>query len=377
MTSAKTKNSALKTALAFHYQVLIGVSKCFDLNENQSIWFEKDGDVSLIGENVEEASQTEVKDYSASLTDHHENLWKTIKNWLASDFDHSQYGSLVLHTTQSFGSKTKLKDWNTKTPKERLQTLKEIYNGRTEEEINSDKPSNIVKLQKAVMSTEDDRLKEVIAKVVLFTEADDIDVLENKVIKKLIGIPKSNQERYFQLLIGWVYSQSNSCSWSVKYHDFQSKCEELTTLLCKREYTFPLFTGYEATDIDIEKHQEQLFVQKINDIQHDEVIPDAIGNWIELQNSLNEQLDEFPLYKEKTLKYQEQIIKRFKSNYSTAKLSLDAYDPIKKSKILYNQTISKLPLNIDNIVPPMEYKNGLLHDAMDNAEFDLKWRIEQ
>ncbi|MFP0983933.1 hypothetical protein ACLD0F_13700 [Acinetobacter baumannii] len=42
MADGQTKNSALTTALAFHYQVLIGLEKCFSLEENQAIWFEKD-----------------------------------------------------------------------------------------------------------------------------------------------------------------------------------------------------------------------------------------------------------------------------------------------------------------------------------------------
>ena len=74
MNGNQTKNAALTTALAFHYQVLIGLDKCFALEEGQSVWFEKDGDLSLISPGALTSSQTEVKDYSAPLTDHHENL---------------------------------------------------------------------------------------------------------------------------------------------------------------------------------------------------------------------------------------------------------------------------------------------------------------
>jgi hypothetical protein len=83
MSGSKTKNAALTTALAFHYQMLIGLDKCFSLEDGQSVWFEKDGDVSFNSPDPLESTQTEVKDYSAALTDHHENLWKTLKNWLA------------------------------------------------------------------------------------------------------------------------------------------------------------------------------------------------------------------------------------------------------------------------------------------------------
>ena len=35
MSGGQTKNAALTTALAFHYQVLIGLEKCFALEEGQ------------------------------------------------------------------------------------------------------------------------------------------------------------------------------------------------------------------------------------------------------------------------------------------------------------------------------------------------------
>lgn len=76
MSGGQTKNAALRTTLAFHYQVLIDLKKCFALEEGQSVWFEKDGDVSLISPDALTSSQTKVKYYSAALTDHHENLWQ-------------------------------------------------------------------------------------------------------------------------------------------------------------------------------------------------------------------------------------------------------------------------------------------------------------
>ena len=76
MSGGKTKNAALTTALAFHYQVLIGLDKCFSLEGGQAVWFEKDGDLSLISPDALALTQTEVKDYAAPLTDHHENLWQ-------------------------------------------------------------------------------------------------------------------------------------------------------------------------------------------------------------------------------------------------------------------------------------------------------------
>ncbi|EBX7708780.1 hypothetical protein E1395_21460 [Salmonella enterica subsp. enterica serovar Moero] len=374
MSGGQTKNAALTTAFAFHYQVLIGLDKCFSLNEGQSIWFEKDGDVSLLAPSNAQSTQTEVKDYTAPLTDHHENLWKTLKNWLAPEFDHTQYSVLVLHTTQSFGATTRLKDWNVQSAIQRLQVLKEIFKERTEEQLNTEKPSEIIRLQKKVMAASELLLETILGKVTLFTEADSAQELERRILSKPIGIPKNNLRSYLDGLVGFVYSQATQQNWSIKFQDFSAKCEELTAQLCKKEFTFPAFVGYEASSLEIELHQDRPFVQKISDIEHHEMIPDAVGNWIELQNSLIEQLDEYPLYKEKTAKYQNQLVKKFKLAYSSAKI--EVVDSIRSSKLLYNRTIAEQPLNIGNDIPPLEYKNGLIHDAMDDEERDLKWRVE-
>ncbi|MEP4890965.1 MAG: hypothetical protein ABJV04_13125 [Aliiglaciecola sp.] len=374
MSNSLPKNVALTTALAFHYQVLIGLDKCFALEEGQSVWFEKDGDVSLMSPDALTSTQTEVKDYSTPLTDHHENLWKTIKNWLAPEFCHAQYGALVLHTTQTFGTTTRLHNWNSQTAEQRLAVLRSIFAERTDKQLNAKKPSEIIKLQKAVMANDDDLLKSVLSKVTLFTKADKAKDLEKNITAKPVGIPKSNLSSYLHGLVGFVYAQASQQSWSITQQDFSAKCEELTALLCKKEFTFPLFSGYGASDVEIEKHQERLFVQKITEIEHHEVIPDAVGNWLELQNSLLEQLDEYPLYKDKTVTYQNQLVKKYKLAHSSAQL--EATDEIKSSKLLYNKIMQEQPLNMGNDIPPIEYKNGLLHDAMDDEERDLKWKVE-
>lgn len=374
MSGGQTKNAALTTALAFHYQVLIGLDKCFSLEDGQSVWFEKDGDVSLVSPNPLESSQTEVKDYAAPLTDHHENLWKTLKNWLAPEFDHTQYGVLVLHTTQEFGAATSLKNWNTQSSEQRLQVLKDIFLSRPEEERNAKDSSAVTRLQKAVMETDETLIISLLNKVSLTIKAERAEEIGSRIIKMLKGIPVNNLKKYFEGLVGFVYAQSNQQSWIIKHQDFAAKCEELTALLCKKEFTFPLFSGYEASELEVELHQDRSFVQKITEIEHPQMIPDAVGNWLELQNSLLEQLDEYPLYKDKTINYQNQLVKRYKLAYSSAQL--ESTDAIKGSKLLYNKTISEQPLNIGNDIPPIEYKNGLIHDAMDDDDRGLTWRVK-
>lgn len=374
MSGERTKNSALTTAQAFHYQVLIGLERCFSLREGQSLWLEKDGDVSLLTPDTSMSAQIEVKNYTAPLTDHHENFWKTLKNWLAPDFDDLKYGALILHTTQAFGAKTRLRKWNAENVEARLKILEDIFGERGSDQINAKSPTEIIKLQTSVLNSDKSLLRNVLGKVVLFTEAEDASTLKDSLFSKLVGIPKSNHECYIESLIGFVYGQANTTSWTVNAKDFFAKCQDLTSLLHRKDFTFPVFSCSEATESQVESYQDRLFVQKIKEIEHFEVISDAVGNWLELQNSLLDQLDGYPLYKDKTIIYQKRLIKAFRREYSSAQLQ--ATDSIKSSKLLYNKTMNEHPLNLDSDTPPIEYKNGLIHDAMDNEDFCLKWRVD-
>ncbi|MGZ8954922.1 MAG: hypothetical protein ACXW0Q_09625 [Methylovulum sp.] len=375
MEGGQTKNAALVTTLAFHYQVLVGLEQCFTMQDGQSVWFEKDGDISLVGDSVDESKQVEVKHYANALTDHHENLWNTLKNWLAPEFDHKTYGALVLHTTQVFGTNTSLKDWNKQNAEQRLQIIQAIFSTRTNEELTAEKPKAIVQLQKAVTETEPERLKAVLAKVMLFTEADDETAIRKTIVARLVGIPKNNQKSYLQGLVGFVYESADSSQWEISKTAFEAKCIELTSAYCLKQFTLPPFSGRKATEEELALHDEKLFVQKIQCIEYEEVIPEAVGNWIELHNSLSEELDGAPQFHKTTNQYQSQLIKQFKRRHAKAKRNFS--DSIRHSQDLYDDVIGEAPTAIEgHPSPPLEYKNGLIHDALDNEEQDLQWRVE-
>lgn len=377
MSGGLTKNAALTTALAFHYQVLIGLDKCFSLEDGQSVWFEKDGDVSQISPDTLASTQTEVKDYQAALTDHHENLWKTLKNWLAAEFNHTQYGVLVLHTTQAFGATTRLKDWNTQTAAQRLQVLKDIFAERTDDQLNAKVLPDIIKLQKAVMlDCEPDVLNAVLAKVVLHVESADLDTLKKSYFNKLSGyIPLANRQAFAEALIGFVYERANHSEWVIDKLAFDQKREALTAKWGPTPFTIPDFAGKVATDDDVDLYLTELFAQKILDIDYETVLPEAIGNWLELRNSLIEELNGFPQFRETVSKYREQLIRNFSAKYRMACRKQGTAKAL--SQDLYDEVTSEVPFGIDGYSNPnFVFRNGLLHDAMDDGERDLKWKIE-
>lgn len=356
----ETKNSALITAQAFHYQNVIALEKCFDMQEGDIIYIEKDGDISHYSGNPNNGVQIEAKDVKSPLTDHHETFWKTLKNWLAPEFHHNQYKNLILHTTQPFGKTTQLVDWNNKTPQEKLQVLKNICNSSSSE-------SEIANMQKNILNASEYKLLEIIEKVVLITESANKNEILNRIKSdKLRGIPENNKQIFIENLIGFIYELGNKDVWSISYSVFKEKFIDLTSRFSKKEFTFPEFKGGVATAQEITENETKVFVEKIKDINYEEVIPEAIGNWLEFTNSLVQDLDNSPVYYEKTKNYQNELITQYKGKYRNARRNNG------NPQNLYDEIIYSDPLLIDNHRPPFAYRNGIMHNAMD-TNTDLKW----
>ncbi|WGE47131.1 hypothetical protein [Actinobacillus equuli] len=356
----ETKNSALITAQAFYYQSIVALEKCFDMEEGDAIYLEQDGDISHRSNNLDISSQSEVKNVQTPLTDHSKTFWNTLKNWLAPEFNHSQYKYLILYTTQSFGNTTQLATWNDRNPQEKLQILKDIHSDSTSK-------SKIAKIQEDILNMNHDSLIIIIEKIVLITEADDKDEVLSKIKKtKLFGIPENNKQVFIENLIGFIYELGSKTAWCIHYDQFQEKFIDLTGQYSRKEFTFPEFRGITATAQEIAENEDKPFVAKIKDIEYEDVISEAIGNWLEFSSSLMQDLDSSPTYREETQKYQDELITQYKGKYRTAKRNK------KDPKDMYDEIIYSKPMLMGNIRPHLAYRNGVIHDAMDTNP-ELKW----
>lgn len=378
MTKIKAKHAALESMKGLIYQAAIALKECFNMDDGHTVWVEKDGDVSVEGETPDDSKQIEAKNYSDSLTDHHTNFWKTLKNWMADGFDHTQYGALILHTTQPFGARSKLSVWNQKSAEARLALIKEIYASRKDVDDSEGNKSKVEQLEKKVCEADSKLLLELLAKVHLRTESDnEEDIIQTIKKNKLIGIPPSNHNAYLDGLVGFIIRASGKeLGWAIQEKEFREKLEELTAIYCRSECTFPPFTGFSANENQVADHTDMSFVQKIRDIEHEEVIPDAVGNYLELHEALRKELHAFPQFRSRTNKYQDGLIEKFKLKHRRKKRNVADWK--KESKDLYDETFEEDPPSMPNtIAPPRPYRNGLIHDAINDESKDLKWSLNQ
>ena len=166
-------NDSTKTFKPIIYQFLIALEKCFEMQDDESIWIEKYGDVTSSS-----GIQIEVKNYQKNLTDLDHNVWKTLKNWLDDNFKATNYKNLILLTTQTISKSSKFIDWNTKNKDEKyriLNSIAEEFNGQKEKSDFTQKLLNDV-----LKPDKRHKLLEILEKFTIQSEANDDEILYKK-----------------------------------------------------------------------------------------------------------------------------------------------------------------------------------------------------
>lgn len=372
--SEKIKNDASVTTKALIYQFYIALDQCFGLLDGQSLFIETYGDVTISGE-----SQTEVKIYNTDLTDVHPNIWKTLSNWLDEKFNESLYQSLILITTQDFGSTSKLKGWNKKTGAEKLTTLKDIHNSYKQK---SKKSADTEKLLELVLDSKtEDKLKKILSKFIIDNSlTDDVSYYQNLIAKHCKPVTKENSENYLNSLLGFIQNPnlSNSTAWQITYQSFTNKVNELCAEFNSKTVIFPKkHTLTKATSDELAQHDDYLFVKKIRDIDYQDVINDSIEDFIRTRNTILEDASRHQFNKKHIDEYEEQIHQSYKSSFQEAKLDVDETNHIKQSKKLFHiVTGATVPNFLNFNDTPRYFRNGLLHELADDVSKDIKWKLK-
>lgn len=261
---------------ALQYQLLVAVEHCYDLKPDESLWLEVFGDVTVPGH-----AQMEIKLYTDSLTDSHENFWNTLKNWLHEKFVRTSYKRLVLLTTQEYGARSKLKGWNKRTADERLAIMEKIFEANhgkaakkaaKEADAGDDpsKPSKSQSLQHYVMAPERrEALMEILERMVITTGADSleqrIEKFQNRHLKPILP---SKCQQFMDDLLGFISSTKLVLEgWEITHKAFTDKVSELNSLYMKHPKTFPPvdLAGLKKT-IDVNEIRSMQFAQKIIEI---------------------------------------------------------------------------------------------------------------
>ncbi|SDA21424.1 hypothetical protein SAMN05216315_11639 [Nitrosospira sp. Nsp18] len=376
---------ATKLFIALKYQILVAMECCHLLGDDESLWIEVFGDVT-----VSDKKQIEVKYYADNLTDSHHNFWKTLNNWLKPEFDCRKYTNLVLLTTQIFGENASLKSWDSLTAEERLKVLEDIYNAAEARLAESDKAiaSKSLKLQREVLAYERrSDLMDVLEKMQIATDQPNLTERIARYQKQCLRAVWDHRcDEYMNDMFGFMTSPILMTSgWQITGQAFTSKTRELTSRYMAGTLKFPEvdheMLECTANGMDV---QPRRFAKKLSEIGADSSIRDATVDLLCAQHYISELIEDCTVSQSDIKDYTRN---QYKSHISSRRsylvdcpAGLSIADLHKKSQKFY---FERCALQVDRLCgydhTPSEFRNGIYQMLADEEPStrsqELHWKM--
>lgn len=371
---AKLKFDSSSTIKGFLFQFLVALEKCFEMEEGQSVYIETYGDVTLLRD-LSKSEQIESKFYKKSLTDLDKNVWNTIHNWVGDEFPINKFSSLVLLTTQKVSKDSAWENWNDKSITERKKVLK----GIKENFENQKKQSKELKKCMDVIfdSNKSERLLAITRMLYIDCCKSNWNEYRDRICNKYgKGIPKIQKERFVDSLFGYILRpEIVDENWEISFDNFSKEVEELTKQLVESTTIFP--SKLKLEDIKQEDYEENKFVKKIQDIEYNEVIPEAIDDYVHTITLIGENMKESEVIQKSLLQYEDDIENNFRTKYRKASRNCNVSERIAKSQDLYDDITSSNDgtFHSYNSVPSY-FHNGMVHILTEEKD-DMVWLLKE
>lgn len=363
---SKLKFDSTSSIKGVLFQFLIALERCFKMQEGQSIYIETYGDVSVLG-SLFDSKQIESKFYKKALTDSDKNVWKSIYNWMREDFPLDMFSSLVLLTTQKVSIDSAWLNWNSKTTTERMDVLRNI---KKNFDLQKRKNKDLAICMNIIFDTKNATRLSQIAKM-LYIDSISMDGNQyHKYLQEKYGknIPDIQKGRFISHMFGYILNPDIvSHNWRITYEDFTKEAEEVTKTLVENTAVFP--AKLKLADIQKNDYDGYAFVEKIKDIKYEDVIPDAIDDYVHTAKMIKQELEKSEAKKKSLLQYEENLIKSYAARYRKASRNYNDSERIAKSQDFYDDMTGSNDItfhtynNVD-----LYFHNGMLHMIADENE---------
>ena len=370
----KQSNNSTSTIKGFIYQFLVALKKCFELQENETVYIETFGDISILGKG--DTEQIESKFYKKDLTDTDHNVWNTLNNWLKEEFPLESFSSLVLLTTQKIKSTSAWFGWNDKNTANKLVTLKDIANRYSKRKSNKN-PKTEKLLNSVLDESRSNRLDIILKKITIDNNAPN-DIKYYNSIKEIYAktIPPIRQEEFIRSMLGYVITPKTvNSNWKITYDEFCEEVNKLAQSLIDTTTQFP--SKIQLQNIKHDEYNENEFVNKIQQIEYKDVVLDAITNYVQTKELIIREITTSKRISESFNEYEEELKDKHKIEYRYACRNCSSYEhKISHSQNFYDKmmTSDKGTFYIYNHVPRY-FHNGMLHILAEENE-DFIWLLK-
>lgn len=368
-------------------QFYLALEKCFEMNVDECVYIEKDGDVSLINQlGKESGTQVELKEYDEkdNLTDSHLNFWNTLNNWCSSSFTPEKYKYLVLATTQKIGKNSDLDNWNNSNTKERKNILSLIAKkaeSRFKTVLKKNKKAAVpesLKLMRNVMSKAS-VLDFIIDKIIIDSSIlKRPELFENIKNVRLKFITEDKREGALNSLLGYVIkSEEYNKGWEIDYKSFSTELSDLINRYSENSSLFPFESSLTLIPEDKKKEfLEYNFINKIKEIKYDSVITKSLNNYWFTFNTINNEFKSRTQKVKSLIQFQSELLEEHSILYDSLSRKCKEEDVDDNSKDFFDNLMNRDTVKFDLFTnTPKIFKNGMYHILADEKD-EIIWKLK-
>lgn len=373
----KAVNDATLVKLGDIFQYLIALRDCFELEDQERIQIEINGDVSLINDGGGRF-QKEVKHHlnKQRLRERSIDLWKTLANWYEDYARIKDFSALIFYTTVDISKDSVFAGWNDKEKEDKLNILKRIGSEvKTREEKFREQYNRIFSEE-----YNESQLLLILDKFTIESSRKNIVGVSDEFTRYIGHIPKENRDAYIGALLGQILIKVKNPphNWEVTRADFDEILEkESVAHGCDREIPLPAaYADESVSDEEASRLKHKKFVSAIRDIQYDKMIPDAISDYWKTDMTIIRYFQDNLVYLESLDSYMREIEGKLKYEKEDKILDLEesnSIDEIKLSKRLYNTAMRWDAKDFGTIIRNQDFfQHGVIHNIVDQGKFNWK-----
>ncbi len=377
----ESKHSALKQKIGDPYHYLVALKYMLENSDWSYCDIEYSGDISLRDISNNMILNIEVKHHidTVELKDNSVELWKTIHNFYNDSNKYVDETELVLYTVSTIEESNTLDKWNDKLPEEKLELLRKAsLKNKTDIYVTLEDYYNVI-------FEDEEKLKGILSKFKLQANQKDYtqyrEYLKSESYFKQF-LEKEKKINAIDSLLSIILSGlKDETTWTISKDDFEKKLKEISgdaqDLVVRVDDDVDI-------SIDEEEYKSRKFVEKLNDIELDDVVIEyAIEDYAKTIYEVDKRMSfvsEFD-YQKKLDSYEKTLVKNYRLTKNKITVNKDTI--IDQSKQFYHQVqgLPKIPFigkSIDD--KTTFFQNGYYHILADNDEEEKKriyWHLEK
>lgn len=360
------------------YQYLIALRDCFELDDDDVLQIEVNGDVSKKNSSGG-LFQKEVKHHfiDKALSDRDVDFWKTLANWY-EDYERVKgFSAFILSTTARISKSSSFYNWNFLKKKEKLERIKKIGIEIKKRE------KNFRKQYKRIFNDtyNEKHLIFILDRFSIESSQTSIQGISKDFTKFIGTIPNENRDAFIGALLGRILIKVKypPYKWEVTKSEFEKILQSEATTHGK-EGVIPLPTDFareEMPEENISFFEEKKFVLAIKEIEYEKVLHRAMLDYWKANMTIARYFKDDLLYLDSLEQYIDDLTSKMfftKENIELDAKGLPIEEQIIKSKKLYNHVMQWDAKDFGSIIRNQSFfQNGIIHCIVDTTDF--RWKV--